>query len=130
MNWPMLPKPDLGAPCNSCGMCCLREQCPVSLAVFGEQAVCPALRQDPPRLTCGMMANAAAYMNTPPWTDEPLSHAFRLLISAGTGCDAGDFNAPEAAGVDDRISEIAAARISDAPEEVQALVKLFAGMCA
>lgn len=38
-------KPKEGDPCNGCGVCCLSEQCPVSVEVFGNQELCPALEK-------------------------------------------------------------------------------------
>jgi len=30
-------------PCCRCGFCCLSEQCPTSLSVYGKSEICPAL---------------------------------------------------------------------------------------
>lgn len=30
-------------PCCRCGFCCLSTQCPISITIYGEKAICPAL---------------------------------------------------------------------------------------
>ena len=85
------PKPLYGAPCNSCGLCCIATQCPLSLAVFGDQDICPALgtnRLDPGSLICGLAAKPSRFLASMPAGGEPvLREAIGLLLGAGQGCD-------------------------------------------
>lgn len=88
-----LPKPLYGNPCNGCGMCCIAVQCPVSLALFGEQVLCPALEQAGTALGCGLMRNTSDYVpDVPSWGGKALTEAFALMIGAGLGCDGADEN--------------------------------------
>lgn len=78
----MRPKPLYGSPCNRCGLCCLREQCPLSLLFYGRVAgVCPSLKADGIGGYYCAMVTAAALTE-----DERL--VARRCIGEGTGCDA------------------------------------------
>jgi hypothetical protein len=69
-------KPAYGSPCNRCGECCKRYPCPVGQALFRQKTgPCPALQ---PSGECGLMLVE----------DERLREAARVIIGAGTGCDA------------------------------------------
>ena len=124
-GWPRLDMPAFGQPCNSCGLCCLREQCPLSLAVLGEHPVCPALRTDGDEMRCGMMTDAATYMGLPEWANEPMSHAVRLILGSGQGCDAG-VGTPDDEHIKD-LNERVRKAIDDAPEEVRAIANALIG---
>jgi hypothetical protein len=74
-------KPDFGAPCNGCGLCCLAEPCPAGVVASGRrEGACAALRWDDAAqiYRCGLVARAPA----------PLRWLARRWISAGSGCDA------------------------------------------
>jgi len=121
-DWPRLPKPAFGDPCNSCGLCCLSGQCPISLGAFGEQAVCPALRPDGEQMRCGLMLEPAVYLGTPAWSDGPLREAIKLMLASGVGCDAGrDFD--EAASA--RMMRDARERVAIASLEAKLMFNLF-----
>lgn len=88
-----LSKPRYGEPCNGCGMCCVAVQCPVSLGLFGEQPLCPALEQAGDALACGLMRNTLDYVpDMPAWGGKALTEAFALMIGSGLGCDGADEN--------------------------------------
>lgn len=75
-------KPKYGAPCNSCGICCMATQCKLSLQVFGDFASgCPALMENADGVSyrCGLVTEC----HSPPHREAAL-----LLIGAGDGCDA------------------------------------------
>lgn len=124
-GWPRLDMPAFGQPCNSCGLCCLREQCPLSLAVLGEHPVCPALRQHGDELRCGMMTDAATYMGLPDWGNDLMSHAVRLILGSGQGCDAG-VGEPDDDHIRD-LNERVHQAIAEAPDEVRAIVFALIG---
>jgi len=72
-------KPEPGAPCNGCGVCCLAELCPIARLRFLRTAgPCPALLWMPDlrRYQCGMLAGAGLF--------RPL---IARWIAAGIGCD-------------------------------------------
>ena len=72
-------KPDYGASCNGCGLCCLAETCPVGrLRYLRKKGPCPALIWDQAaeRYWCGILRSATWY--------RPLIERW---IAAGTFCD-------------------------------------------
>jgi hypothetical protein len=76
-------KPRHGAECNRCGVCCIAILCPLAMHVFERTALpgpCPALVWDGPNSSCGLANN--------PLIPTKYQEAARLLIRAGTGCDA------------------------------------------
>jgi len=86
------PKPELGAPCNGCGVCCLLEPCPVGVLVSRRRhGACTALLWSgaQSRYLCGMVVAPQRFL---PWLRpllQPLAARWaRRLISAGKGCDA------------------------------------------
>ena len=82
----LLPKPPYGSPCNGCGMCCIAEQCGISVALFGKQEVCPALEQAGRSWACGLVRNTAAHVpDIGAWGGPVLTEAFGLMLGAGTG---------------------------------------------
>jgi hypothetical protein len=83
------PKPEVGAPCNGCGVCCLAEPCPVGMVVsLKRRGACKALRWVPTehRYRCGMLMLGTT--GPPRWWARPLHAWMRRWISAGSGCDA------------------------------------------
>lgn len=121
-DWPRLPKPREGQPCNSCGLCCLREQCPISLTLFGESAVCPALNASGDKLLCGLVTDGASYARVPPVWNADLSAAFALLLGAGQGCDTADVDAepvPHTKGLE---------AVRSAPGRAGELARMMAGL--
>ncbi|HEY1091685.1 MAG TPA: hypothetical protein VGE47_11375 [Burkholderiaceae bacterium] len=72
-------KPEFGAPCNGCGVCCLAEPCPVGMLFSRKRrGACVKLRWDAQttRYVCGLMTGAA-------WKRRLVSR----WIAAGKGCD-------------------------------------------
>lgn len=80
------PKPRWGQPCNGCGLCCILEQCPISLATFGPELICPALTMRPGSSGCGLVETPGAFFNDD-MADE-LGAFIALILGVGTGCDA------------------------------------------
>lgn len=88
-------------PCNGCGLCCIAEQCPMSLDFFGEQHRCPALVNLGPVYGCDLMQNPMPYVEAADpakidrwmptgaeeFPDVVRSH-LRLRMGIGRGCDA------------------------------------------
>lgn len=74
-------KPELGAACNGCGVCCLAEPCPVGMLVsLRRRGACRVLRWNDAarRYHCGLLGSSP-----PTW----FGRIARRLISAGSGCD-------------------------------------------
>lgn len=82
------PKPPYGSPCNSCGLCCLLQQCPVSTSMFGEATLCPAIQQIPGGgLTCGLIASPDRFFPEAGDQAPLIGEAIGVMLGAGTGCD-------------------------------------------
>ncbi len=85
-------KPETGAPCNGCGVCCAVEPCPLGALVSGRRrGRCRALRWQPgtARYACGVLLEPARWL--PPLRLLPPGWGHRLTrrwIAAGAGCDA------------------------------------------
>ena len=87
----MLPtKPPTGSPCNGCGLCCIAEQCRISLELFGAAQVCPALEYEGDRFWCGIMRHPEQYGaivdGFEDWEGASAKY-YRTLIGAEKGCD-------------------------------------------
>lgn len=91
----LLPKPELGEPCNSCGLCCMARVCSAgSIALglvekWGERAEgpCPALTEDNNhKLVCGIMKRPTNWLAVRKSTSL-FRQAFGLLAGIGAGCD-------------------------------------------
>lgn len=81
-------KPAYGAPCNGCGLCCIATQCPVSVGLYGERTICPALEQAGDSFACGLMVNPLVHIEgMRDWSGPVMGEMFRLLIGADIGCD-------------------------------------------
>lgn len=85
------PKPDYGACCNGCGMCCAAEPCPVAMIFLLQfRGKCRALlwQEETGRYVCGMAVCPDRYVRIIPqrWR-ERFRRFFASRIAAGTGCD-------------------------------------------
>jgi len=92
-------KPEPGAPCNGCGVCCLFEPCPLGVLLSGRrQGACAALRWDDAGMQyrCGAMqvpqeVLAARWPWLPKgWPDglgRLLARAAPRWVAVGQGCD-------------------------------------------
>jgi hypothetical protein len=100
-------KPVYGAPCNGCGLCCIVEQCPISVDLFGQRPRCPALIDEGGPYSCGLISRPRDY-----FVDELASYCrdrIAIILGAGEGCDSVANEADQAAsdalppGEEDRI---------------------------
>jgi hypothetical protein len=92
-------KPELGAPCNGCGICCLSEPCPLGMILSGRRVgACEALQWEPSLLIyrCGAITHTKQVLRESlpkgmqfmasalaPW----LKRWAKRWIAAGQGCD-------------------------------------------
>ena len=89
---PLAPdKPDYGARCNGCGLCCAAEPCPVAFVfLFQFRGRCRALlwQEDAKRYVCGMVVFPDRYVRLIPesWR-ERAGRFIAKRIAAGDGCD-------------------------------------------
>ena len=92
-------KPEFGSQCTGCGLCCLAEQCSLSVSIFGEHPRCPALRDDGDRYSCSLIVDPASVMPEGPmkdvasssdWGWQALGEYFGEMLGAGLGCDSGE----------------------------------------
>ena len=85
------PKPDYGADCNGCGVCCAAEPCPVAfLFLFQFKGRCRALlwQNDTSRYVCGMVVCPDQYVRLiPARLRAPMGRFFASRIAAEYGCD-------------------------------------------
>jgi hypothetical protein len=89
---PLAPaKPDHGAACNGCGVCCAATPCPVAfLFLFQFSGRCRALlwQQQDARYVCGMVTVPDRYVwFIPKRLRERCGRFFASRIAAGDGCD-------------------------------------------
>lgn len=85
------PKPEYGACCNGCGVCCAAEPCPVAYVFLRQfKGRCRALlwQEAAGRYVCGMVACPDRYVSFFPrrWR-ERIGQFFASRIAAGVGCD-------------------------------------------
>lgn len=84
------PKPEYGARCNGCGVCCAAEPCPVALLfLFQLKGRCRALLwQEEGRYVCGLAVCPDRYVKLIPerWRDKA-GKLVATRIAAGSGCD-------------------------------------------
>ena len=85
----MREKPAFGSPCNSCGVCCVREQCVLSVEMFGAHDLCPALGHGRDNeLVCGLVRRPSEFLpDLSASSAAVMGEVFGLLIGAGAGCD-------------------------------------------
>ncbi|MFZ6755084.1 hypothetical protein ACO0KY_17075 [Undibacterium sp. Dicai25W] len=84
-------KPEVGQPCNGCGVCCAAEPCPVALFFLWQRVgSCQALVWDDGQkmYRCGMSTQPARYLVWLPlrWQSW-FARRVRRWISAGVACD-------------------------------------------
>lgn len=92
-------KPELGRPCNGCGLCCLVEPCPLGMALSGRRTgACEALRWQAATgvYRCGAITEPRAVLQAAlpaplralaPVLAPVLGRLARRWIAAGVGCD-------------------------------------------
>ncbi len=84
-------KPDPGAACNGCGVCCAWQPCPLGVLVSGRRhGACDALRWSDAELRyhCAMVADPRAVLpRLPAVLRAPLVALAQRWIAAGAGCD-------------------------------------------
>lgn len=121
-------KPSYGQPCNGCGLCCIAVQCPVSVALFGEQELCPAIEQAGNAVACGLMINTVNYVpDLPAWGGKALTETFGLIIGSGIGCDGQGADEIVTEEARQSIRDKAAQKIAQASPEAAVLVQYFRG---
>jgi hypothetical protein len=85
-------KPEFGAPCNGCGVCCASEPCPLGMVLSGRRSgACAALRwnDSQARYLCGALVAPRDVLPRRLAMFAPLlSKLAARWISAGSGCDA------------------------------------------
>lgn len=89
---PLAPaKPDHGARCNGCGVCCAAEPCPVAhIFLFQMKGKCRALlwQAGSSRYVCGMAVCPDRYVPLIPHALRGRAGSFfASRIASGTGCD-------------------------------------------
>jgi hypothetical protein len=84
-------KPESGAPCNGCGICCASEPCPVGALLSRRRSgACVALSWSPTDsiYRCGLVDDAAALLPAAWRGAAPLvARLAKRFIAAGVGCD-------------------------------------------
>lgn len=85
-------KPDVGASCNGCGVCCATEPCPLGVLLSGRRTgACDALiwNDAASQYRCGAISNPANLLPSGLKSAAPLlARLARRWIAAGRGCDA------------------------------------------
>lgn len=91
-----LPKPQVGEPCNGCGLCCQIQVCRNGAYVlklvknFGDTVPgpCPALTErEDGSFGCGIVINPLKYIKKSKYRPDVLRREFANLIGSGSGCD-------------------------------------------
>lgn len=127
----MIDKPEIGAPCNGCGLCCRTRVCSTgSFALrlvrrFGERVdgPCPALEPRPDgSVACGLVAHPRAYLRNHPRPDAALRFAVAVLIGAGAGCDEAGDEPDETAGP--KLDALAERHVRDRKADIIAAVEV------
>jgi len=84
-------KPELGAACNGCGVCCAGAPCPLGmLASRRSGGSCAALhwQEEAGRYVCGLIAQPAAHLpRALGWAAPAVAKLAHRSVSAGSGCD-------------------------------------------
>jgi hypothetical protein len=87
-------KPLYGDPCNGCGQCCLAEQCPISMSMFGDVGICPALVDAGDVWRCGLIVKPDMFF---PHIPERMAEMTAGMLGVWSGrCDASDGEADDA----------------------------------
>lgn len=93
------PKPEAGAPCNGCGLCCLLEPCPLGVVLSGRRhGACVAVQWVPElrQYRCSAVSHPVALLRGRwpavwhgliPWVSPLLARLAKRWIAAGQGCD-------------------------------------------
>lgn len=93
------PKPEAGAPCNGCGLCCLLEPCPLGVVLSGRRhGACVAVRWVPEvrQYRCTAVSDPAGLLQNRwpaglhgliPWVSVILGRLAKRWIASGQGCD-------------------------------------------
>ncbi|WP_374339239.1 hypothetical protein [Leeia sp.] len=83
-------KPQMGQPCNGCGVCCAAELCPLArLRFLKRQGPCPALQWRGTQYGCGMLLAPERYLPFAAWWRSRLGQrCLRRWLGVGVGCDA------------------------------------------
>lgn len=94
-----LPKPQPGAPCNGCGVCCLLEPCPLGVILSRRRhGACVAVQwdKDLQQYRCGALSQPAEVLRLvlpaplrrlAPGLSTGLARLAQRWIAAGQGCD-------------------------------------------
>lgn len=81
-----------GAPCTSCGLCCVATVCHVGRQLFGgDVRPCPALRMRDGKSSCDVIERPEHYTSAARVAQhgvDVLRQAAGTLIGSGVGCDA------------------------------------------
>lgn len=92
-------KPQSGAPCNGCGVCCLLDPCPLGVVLSRRrQGACVAVRWHSELLQyrCGALSDPLEVLHgvlpsklspLAPWLASGLTRLARRWIALGRGCD-------------------------------------------
>ena len=93
------PKPEVGAPCNGCGLCCLLEPCPLGVVLSGRRhGACVAVRWVPEarQYRCAAVSDPSGLLQSrwpagwhglSTWVSPVLGRLAKRWIAAGQGCD-------------------------------------------
>ena len=95
------PKPDWGAACNGCGVCCAAETCPVArLRFLRRHGPCPALRWSVESgcYRCGLLSTPDQFFPLPVRLRGVAGRVIARWIASGAGCDCSMTVLPETAG--------------------------------
>jgi len=129
----MLDKPEIGSPCNGCGICCVTTVCCAgSYALglvrrWGERArgPCPALVEDSEKLVCGILLHPTDWLNVERGSTV-LRYAFGLLVGVGAGCE--ESSNESDASAQPKIDALHAAYLAAHPaDELHAAVDMIKG---
>ena len=93
------PKPEMGLPCNGCGVCCLLEPCPLGVLLSGRRhGACVAVQwaAEIGQYRCSVVSDPVEVLKTRwptplhgliPWASVVLARLAKRWIAAGHGCD-------------------------------------------
>lgn len=84
-------KPQQGAACNGCGVCCAGAPCPLGMLASRRTAgACSALQWqgEAGRYVCGLIVQPAAHLpRVWVWAAPALARLAHRSVAAGSGCD-------------------------------------------